>query len=106
MPDRRRALLPTAREELRVAELSARRHRVIKFAELQGLGISSSGVSRWVARGRLRRRHRGVYVYGSGELSREGEFLAAVLAIGDDAVLSDFAAAALRKLLDRIVEAD
>jgi very-short-patch-repair endonuclease len=84
------------RRELHIAGLAGRRHRIVELAQLEALGVSSGTVSRWVARGRLRRRHRGVYVYGSGELSREGEFLAAVLAIGDDAVLSDFAAAALR----------
>jgi very-short-patch-repair endonuclease len=94
MPAGRR-LSSTARKELCVAQLASRRFRVVAVAQLRELGISSAAVSRWVACGRLQHRHRGVYVYGSGKLSREGEFLAAVLAIGDDAVLSGFAAAAL-----------
>ncbi len=36
-----------------------------------------------------------MYVYGGGELSREGKFLAALLAIGDDAALSHIPAAVL-----------
>jgi very-short-patch-repair endonuclease len=78
-----------------VARFSAVRHRVIRTQELEALGISRSAISRWAKRGRLRRRHRGVYVYGGGELTSEGEFLAAVLAIGDDAVLDGRAAGAL-----------
>jgi very-short-patch-repair endonuclease len=62
---------------------------------LRALGISPSTIARWEARGRLRREHRGVYVYGSGDLSQEGRFYAAVLAIGDDALLSHISAAAL-----------
>lgn len=43
----------------------------------------------------MRREHRGVYVYGGGQLSQEGKHLAALLAIGDDAVLSHIHAAVL-----------
>lgn len=99
MPDRpraRRILSPTVRAELCVSEEARRRYRLIRRAELEVVGVSGSAISRWVARGRLRRRYRGVYVYGGGKLTTEGEFLAAVLAIGDDAVLTHFGAAALR----------
>jgi hypothetical protein len=78
-----------------VAALAGGQHHVVSFGELVSLGISSSGISRWAARGRLRRRHRGIYVYGGGDLTRDGEFFAAVRAIGDDAFLSDYGAAAL-----------
>jgi very-short-patch-repair endonuclease len=94
-PERRSALSATCRQELQIARVAAGRHRVIELAQLVEHGISPSSVSRWVRRGRLRRRHRGVYVYGGGDLSREGEFLAAVLAVGDDAALGGYAAAAL-----------
>jgi very-short-patch-repair endonuclease len=92
---RRLALIATPREELQVAELAGSRHRVIEFSELVELGISASSISRWAARGRLVRKYRGVYIYGGGTPSREGEFLAAVLAIGEGAALAEFAAAAL-----------
>ena len=39
--------------------------------------------------------HRGVYAVGRRELSRHGRWIAAVLAVGDDAVLSHESAAAL-----------
>lgn len=89
------ALFGTPRQELQVARFAAERHRVIHVRELRTFGISPSAVKRWVARGRLRREHRGVYVYGSGELSQEGKLYAAVLAIGNDAVLSHQSAAVL-----------
>ena len=44
-------------------------------------GLGSSAISRWVAAGKLHRRHHGVYTLGHTALSREGEFLAAVLRV-------------------------
>jgi predicted transcriptional regulator of viral defense system len=82
------ALLPGAREELHVAEFAAVHHQIVTTAELGELGISSSAASRWVACGRLRRQHQGVFVYGGGQLSQVGLFYAALRAIGDDAVLT------------------
>jgi hypothetical protein len=75
--------------------VAKRNHRVVVLRQLVEAGVSTSSVSRWVKRGRLVRRHRGVYIYGGGELTRDGEFYAAVRAIGDDAVLSDYGSAAL-----------
>ena len=89
------ALPPTAREELQVAGLVSARHRIVCARELYAVGISRSGVSRWVARGRLRREHRGVYVYGNGEPSQEGRLYAAAIAIGADAAVSHVSAAVL-----------
>jgi hypothetical protein len=88
-------LPPTAREELCVAEFVAARHRLITTEELAGFGVARSGVSRWVRRGRLRRVHRAVYLYGGGELTEDARLYAAALAIGEDAVLGHIAAAAL-----------
>ncbi len=78
-----------------MAEFAGVRHRIIDACELNGLGISSSAIARWVARGRLKRVHHGVYQYGSGELSIEGRLYAAVRAVGNDAVLSHISAAVL-----------
>src|SRR5207302_517771 len=58
-------------------------------------GISQPTITRWAARGRLRREHRGVYVYGNGELSQEGRLYAAAVAIGDEAAVSHISAAVL-----------
>jgi Transcriptional regulator, AbiEi antitoxin/AbiEi antitoxin C-terminal domain/Protein of unknown function (DUF559) len=88
------AVLPALREELRVVQFAAARHRVIRTSELQALGISTSAICRWTARGRLRREHLGVYVYGGGALTQDGRLYAAQVAIGDDAAVG-WAAAAL-----------
>jgi hypothetical protein len=56
-------------------------------------GLSHSAVHKRVARGVLYRKYPGVYVLGHPELSREGEWMAAVLAIGEDAALSHLSVA-------------
>ncbi|HWF75505.1 MAG TPA: type IV toxin-antitoxin system AbiEi family antitoxin domain-containing protein [Solirubrobacteraceae bacterium] len=86
---------PAIRQERRLQALAARQRGLITCRQLIALGFSGSAIARRLALGRLHRVHRGVYVVGRRELSREGVFLAAVLAVGDDAVLSHFAAAAL-----------
>ncbi len=57
------------------------------------MGVSRSAISRWTACGRLRREHRGVYVYGGGALSEDGRRYAAQMAIADDAAVGHIAAA-------------
>jgi Transcriptional regulator, AbiEi antitoxin/Protein of unknown function (DUF559) len=89
------AVCSALREELRVSQFVAARHRVIRTSELEALGISRASISRWVARGRLRREHRGVYVYGGGALTQDGRLYAAQVAIGDDAAIGHVAAALL-----------
>jgi predicted transcriptional regulator of viral defense system/very-short-patch-repair endonuclease len=83
------------RKERYVQALAARQHGLITYEQLRAAGFSDAAIARRLALGRLHRIHRGVYAVGRRELSREGVFLAAVLAVGDDAVLSHFAAAAL-----------
>jgi very-short-patch-repair endonuclease len=101
MPDREpsRAEPPTlphgARAELQVEAFAAARHRIIRADQLDALGVSHGSVTRWRTRGRLRRIHRAVYLYGGGELTDRGRFYAAQQAIGDDAAVGYFAAAAL-----------
>jgi AbiEi antitoxin C-terminal domain/Transcriptional regulator, AbiEi antitoxin len=87
------ALSTAMRLELRVSQFCSRRHRVIRRAELEALGIAGATISRWVACGRLRREYRGVYVYGAGPLSQDGQLYAAQVAIGEDAALGHIAAA-------------
>jgi hypothetical protein len=67
----------------------------VTTAELLAGGLVASTIARRVQRGVLRRWYPGVYSYGPGELSREAEWMAAVLAAGDGAVLSHRSAAAL-----------
>ena len=56
--------------------------------------LDGHAVARRVRDGRLHRLHRGVYAVGHRGLTLRGRFRAAVLACGDTAVLSHFAAAA------------
>jgi hypothetical protein len=56
-------------------------------------------IERWSADGRLRRVHRGVYAVGHEAPSPQGDYIAAVLACGDGAVLSHRAAAHELRLL-------
>jgi very-short-patch-repair endonuclease len=89
-----RTISAAIRRESCVQRLADRQHGLVTYAQLRAIGLSDGAIVRRLALGRLHRVHQGVYVVGRRELSREGVFLAAVLAVGDDAVLSHFAAAA------------
>ncbi|MGI9020344.1 MAG: type IV toxin-antitoxin system AbiEi family antitoxin domain-containing protein [Solirubrobacterales bacterium] len=73
---------------------AAGRHWVVAIAELIGLGFSRSAIDRLVRAGYLHPLHQGVYAVGHPDASVTGRRLAAVLACGRDAVLSDRSAAA------------
>jgi hypothetical protein len=64
-------------------------------SDLVSRGLSTSAISKRVARGALYRRYPGVYSYGPGELSPEAQAMAAVLAAGLGAVLGVLSAAKL-----------
>lgn len=51
-------------------------------------GLSASTIADWVRAGHLHPLHRGVYAVGHPNVSREGRYMAAVLAGGEGAVLS------------------
>jgi hypothetical protein len=74
------------------------RFGLVTTADLLAGGLTSGAISKRVARGVLRRWYPGVYSYGPGDLSREAEWMAAVLAAGDGAVLSHRSAAALWRI--------
>jgi putative AbiEi antitoxin of type IV toxin-antitoxin system/uncharacterized protein DUF559 len=78
-----------------VAELAEREQGVVAHSELAGLGLSASGIKRWVAAGRLHPLHRGVYAVGHAAVTGHGRWMAAVKACGPNAVLSHQSAAAL-----------
>jgi very-short-patch-repair endonuclease len=78
-----------------IPELAGRQFGVISAAQLYALGYSKDWVAARVAAGWLLRLHRSVYAVGHRRLSRKGHWMAAVLACGDGAVLSHYAAAAL-----------
>jgi very-short-patch-repair endonuclease len=86
--------------ERRLGELARRQHGVVTHTQLLRLGMSGSAIGVWAKRGRLLRVHRGVYAVGHLALTRNGWFMAAVLAAGDGAALSHFSAAVVWRLLD------
>jgi len=57
------------------------------------VGVDPNRIRRWLADGRLRRVHRGVFAVGHAAPSVDADFIAAVLACGKGAVLSHRAAA-------------
>ncbi len=84
-----------------IARIAARRHAVVTRVELLAAGCRSSTVGDWVRVGHLHRIHRGVYsIVPPSLLSREGCWLAAVLACGKGAALSHEAAGQLAWIVD------
>jgi predicted transcriptional regulator of viral defense system len=80
-------------------ELVRRQHGVVGRAQLRALGWGNDAVDWQVRRRRIRRVHHGIYVVGHAALTRNGHFMAAVLACGDHAALSHFSAAVLWGML-------
>ena len=82
-----------------VPQLGAGQHGVLALGQLQALGLTTNAVQKRAAAGRLFRIHRGVYALAPGSLlSREGRWMAAVLASGPGAALSHRSAAHLHGL--------
>jgi hypothetical protein len=63
-----------------VWRLAAAQHGVIAGSQLQALGFSPAAIRQRLARGRLHPLERGVYAVGRPDVSREGTWMAAVLA--------------------------
>jgi very-short-patch-repair endonuclease len=72
-----------------------RQHGVLARADLLALGFSDKGIKHRVSSGRLHPVAAGVYAVGRPELTPHGRWMAAVLACGDDALLSHRSAAEL-----------
>jgi hypothetical protein len=83
------------RRERQIAKIAARQHGVVSTHQLLDLGLTRSAVNQRVAAGRLHRVHPGAFAVGHPILSREGAYMAAVLACGPGALLSHRSAAAL-----------
>jgi very-short-patch-repair endonuclease len=79
----------------RVWRLAHVQHGVVALFQLSALGYTLSAVKHRVAKGRLHPVRRGVYAVGRPELTRKGEWMAAVLSCGPGAVLSHGSAASL-----------
>ena len=75
--------------------LAARQHDLVTHHQLLALGYTPAAIRWRVERGRLHRVRPEVYAVGRPNLTRKGEWLAAVLTCGAEAVLSHDSAAAL-----------
>jgi very-short-patch-repair endonuclease len=82
-----------------LAKLLERQHGRVARWQLLALGLSGDQVDWRVKRGRLRRLHQGVYAVAGAPPSREGLWMAAVLAAGESAALSHRSAAELWGLI-------
>jgi very-short-patch-repair endonuclease len=78
-----------------IGALAERQHGLVTRAQLLELGLNRGSIAHRIELGRLRPVHRGIYTIGHRLLSRDGRWMAAVLACGPEGVLSHHAAAAL-----------
>lgn len=85
-----------------VAELAGRQHGVVARRQLLAVGVTQRSIERALEAGRLHTLHKGVYAVGHRALTPRGNWMAAVLAAGPDAVLSHRAAAALWGIRDGV----
>lgn len=81
-------------------KLVHRQHGVVTRRQLLALGLSPRAIEHRLKRGRLHPLWRGVYAVGRRDVSRKGRLLAAVLACGEEALLSHRSAAELWGLLE------
>jgi very-short-patch-repair endonuclease len=88
-----------ATADVLIASVAGRQHGVVTLRQLEEAGLGRAAVSKRVKSGRLHRVHRGVYAVGHTAPSLHRCFMAAVLACGENAVLSHGSAAVLWKLL-------
>jgi hypothetical protein len=75
-----------------VARIAGAQHGRITWRQLLDAGANRGHIERWLADGRLRRVHHGVYAVGHQAPSSSGDYMAAVLACGEGAALSGGAA--------------
>jgi very-short-patch-repair endonuclease len=85
----------TRAEERMIGELANRQHGVVARDQLLRLGFEPGAIGRRKRAGRLHLLHPGVYSVGHRVLSRQGLWMAAVLASGPEALLGHQTAAAL-----------
>jgi very-short-patch-repair endonuclease/predicted transcriptional regulator of viral defense system len=85
--------------DARIAAIAARQHGLVTTGQLLELGLEGPAVAKRAKRGRLHRVHRGVYKVGYPGLTRNGRFMAAVLACGHGSALSHLSAAVLWGIL-------
>lgn len=93
-----RPKLGSHRSDRRIDDWSKAQHGIVTLGQLEAIGLSGRAVGHRVTAGRLHRVHRGVFAVERP--TREGHWMAAVLAAGPGAILSHRSAAALWGLVD------
>ena len=83
-----------------IAKLAEAQHGVVARRQLIQIGVTPKAIRVRIERERLHRLYLGVYAVGHRSLTQRGRWMAAVLAVGEGAVLSHRSAAALWRLLD------
>src|SRR4051812_45338768 len=83
------------------SKIAGRQLGVISAAQLIELGLSRSGIDKWVQKGLLYREFRGVYRFGHAAPSIDAHYRAAVLPCGPGSALSGMAAAYPSRLIKR-----
>lgn len=78
-----------------LARIAASQRGRITTAQLLEVGVDRHRIKRWVADGRLRREHLGVYALGHPDPSPQGTYVSALLAAGSGARVSHHACAHL-----------
>ena len=73
--------------EARVVATAEAQEGMIARRQLAEIGMSKAGIVRWVERGRLHRRHPGVYSLGHRRTTERGRLIAALLYAGPGAAL-------------------
>src|SRR4051794_17554902 len=84
-----------------VWELVRRQHGVITRRQLLAFGLTGHAIDHRITTRRLHPLWRGVYAVGRREVTREGLFIAAVLACGTGTALSHESAGELWQILRR-----
>lgn len=97
--ERRRRQL--AERERQLAKLAERQHGVVSRRQLLDAGLSVRTIGRRTEAGRLHRVHREVFALTQWPIGHCGEWMAAILACGDRALLSHRSAAAIWGLMRR-----
>lgn len=79
--------MSTVHPDVRILQIAARQHGVVTRGQLREAGLSAGAIGHRLRRGTLRQVHRGVYRTGPTTPKYQAE-AAALLACGEDAVLS------------------
>jgi very-short-patch-repair endonuclease len=90
-----------ARKSAHAWALAKQQHWVVTRQQLLEIGYTSEAIDVRLEDARLHRVFAGVYAAGRPHLTREGYLMAAVLACGADAGLSDFSAGELYEMMKR-----